>query len=122
MSIEKLGQLLHEKLGMVVVRDHMEVPNLLQRAHRFRATDRSGSPSLAKDLARLTADRIDEKAIQKLVKPPEGANWRSLKSLENLLSQLNPGVAHNWHWAHYSQSSSSGTVTLTYRAARWTTN
>jgi hypothetical protein len=74
---------------------HSEIPNLLRRAHRFRATDRTGLFALAKDLARLTADSIDAAAIQKHVKPPKGYKWGSLKSLEHLLAtQTDPQVAH----------------------------
>ena len=76
------------------IRPHGDVPGLLRRAHRFRAVDRAGLLSLAKDLARLTADSLDATAIQKRVKPPKGAEWGSLKSLENLLaSQVGPDRA-----------------------------
>ncbi len=56
--------------------------------HRFRAIDQAGLFSLAKDLARLTADSIDAAAIQKLVPPPKGEKWGSLKSLEKLIASL----------------------------------
>ena len=49
---------------------------------------------MAKDLARLTADSIDAAALQKLVAPPKGTQWGSLKSLENLLAtRINPNHA-----------------------------
>jgi hypothetical protein len=67
---------------------------LIAHAHRFRATDKEGLFALAKDLARLTADSIDASALQKLVSPPQGIKWRSLKSLENLLAtRIDPNRA-----------------------------
>ena len=51
--------------------------------------------SLAKDLARLTADAIDTAAIQKVVAPPKGEKWGSLKSLEALIAlKVGPARAH----------------------------
>jgi hypothetical protein len=85
-GLEVLGQLLKEKAGVVAIRPHGEIPKLLRRAHRFRAVDRTGLLSLAKDLARLTADSFDAEAIQKRVAPPKGTTWGSLKSLECLLA------------------------------------
>lgn len=55
---------------------------LVERIHRFRATDDKGLYALARDVAKLTADRIDEKQLQTVVAPPKGTTWRSLKSLE----------------------------------------
>lgn len=91
-GLETLGRLLEEKAGVAgVIRPHGDVPGLFRRTHRFRATDRAGLLSLAKDLARLTADSFDAAAIQKRVKPPKGTEWGSLKSLENLLAtQVGP--------------------------------
>ncbi len=85
-GLNRLGKVLHEKVGVPVLRPHRDIPDLLKRAHRFRATDRAGLLSLAKDLTRITADSFDETAIQKRVKPPQGETWRSLKSLQNLLA------------------------------------
>ena len=58
---------------------------LLSQAHRFRSVDKAGFFSLAKDLARLTADSIDGSALQKIVPPPHGTTWGSLKALENVV-------------------------------------
>ena len=94
-GLETLGRRLEERAEVAgAIRPHGDVPGLLRRAHRFRAVDRAGLLSLAKDLARLTADSLDATAIQKRVKPPKGAEWGSLKSLENLLaSQVGPDRA-----------------------------
>jgi hypothetical protein len=55
---------------------------------RFRALEPDGLFTLAKDLMRLIADRIDTVALQKLVAPPKGEKWGSLKSLEKVLATL----------------------------------
>jgi hypothetical protein len=76
-------------------RPHDDIPDLLRRAHRFRAIDRPGLLSLAKDLARLTADSLDAAAIRKRLKPPTDPKWGSLKLVENLLAtQVGPEEAH----------------------------
>jgi hypothetical protein len=46
---------------------------------------RVAAHALAKDLTRMTADGIDAGEIQKIVPPPKGEKWGSLKSLENLV-------------------------------------
>jgi hypothetical protein len=64
----------------------MLVRDLLPSIHRFRAVDNSGFYSLAKDLARVTADNLDTAAMQSIIRPPKGTKWGSLKTLENLLA------------------------------------
>lgn len=93
-SLAMLDHVAHEKLAITLIRHHEQIPELLVRAHRFRATDKEGLFSLAKDLARLTADSIDASEIQKLISPPKGTKWGSLKSLENLLAtRIDPSQA-----------------------------
>jgi hypothetical protein len=85
-----------EKLGFSILLDHKYIPKLLELSHRFKAIDKFGLYALAKDVARLTADNIDAAAIQTLIKPPKGIQWRSLKSLENLIaSQIDPKIARD---------------------------
>ena len=84
-----------QKFGFSLFRTHEVVRNLISEAHRFRSTDQGSFFALAKDLARLTADAIDTAAIQKMVTPPKGEKWGSLKSLEKLITQkVDPGRAH----------------------------
>jgi hypothetical protein len=93
-GLSKLNHLAEAKLGITLIRQHDQIPDLITRAHRFRATDKEGLFALAKDLARLTADSIDAAVLQKLVAPPKGTKWGSLKSLENLLAtRINPNHA-----------------------------
>jgi hypothetical protein len=89
-----LDALFKGKFGVRLLRHNEEFPQVISRAHRFRATDKEGFFSLAKDLARLTADSFDINAIQKLAKPPKGEKWGSLKSVESLLAtQVAPQLA-----------------------------
>lgn len=85
-GLEAINSLSHEKLGIKLFRDHEAVPELLTKAHRFRALDESSLCALAKDLARIIADNLDAEAMQSVVPPPKGTKWGSLKSLENLLA------------------------------------
>lgn len=74
---------------------HQERANVLERIHRFRAHDRNGLFSLAKDVARLTADSLDTNGLQKIVPPPKGEKRRSLKSLEKVLAtKVSPDDAY----------------------------
>ena len=94
MELECLANVAKTKLGIEVVRRRQISGELLESAHRFRATDRQGLYALAKDLARLTVDIIDAKALQTLAPPPKKENWRSLKSLENVLvKKIEPEAA-----------------------------
>lgn len=81
-----LNQASSAKWGFPIFRYHDQIPQLLIDAHRFRCVDQSGFYALAKDLARLTADSIDTDALQKIVPPPKGTKWASLKSLEHVLA------------------------------------
>lgn len=95
-GLKLLGELLEANAGIVgAFRNHRDIADLVRRAHRFRATNRGGLLSLAKDLARLTADSLDAAAIQKRLKPSKDPKWGSLKSLENLLAtQVGEDEAH----------------------------
>lgn len=85
-GIELVNKLSQEKLGIKLFRDHDLIPDLLTKIHRFRALDEASFYSLAKDLARITADSLDTEAMQSIVPPPKKTTWGSLKSLENLLA------------------------------------
>lgn len=85
-GISELNKVADKTFGFPLFRPHAQFNEICSRAHRFRSTDISGLLSLAKDLARLTADSMDGESIQKVVTPPEGVKLRPLKSLENLLA------------------------------------
>jgi hypothetical protein len=75
-------------VGAPLFRGHDAAADIMRSAHRFRAVDKSGLLALAKDVARLTADRIDIGTLRRVVTPPKGESWRSLKHLEKALSTV----------------------------------
>ena len=85
-GIDLLNQITLDKFGFRLFREHNQMAPLLALAHRFRSVDNAGFFALAKDLARLTADSIDRAALQKVVQPPKGTKWGSLKSLEAVVA------------------------------------
>jgi hypothetical protein len=73
--------------GFAVFRQHGIEGRLLASLHRFRGVDRDSLLELAKDVARLTADRINAESLQKFA--PVTAELKgtgSLKSLERALA------------------------------------
>jgi hypothetical protein len=72
--------------GRSLFRPHDQYASILKVTHRFRATNQRDLYALAKDLVRLTADSIDEAAVKRIVTPPKGEKWGSLKALENLIA------------------------------------
>jgi hypothetical protein len=69
-------------------KSHDSEDAILRSVHRFRALDEPGLLALAKDIARLVADRIDIGILRKIVAPPKGESWGSLKSLEKALATI----------------------------------
>lgn len=93
-ALEALAEAGRKAFGIELIRPHEHHDELLDRAHRFRAVDRAGLLALAKDLARLTADSINAGELHKVVAPPKGERWGSLKSLEKLLgTRIDPAAA-----------------------------
>jgi len=93
-AIEHLNEITTRRFGFTLFRGHEQLSDILSRTHRFRSVDQAGFFSLAKDLARLTADSIDATSLQRIVAPPKGEKWGSLKSLEKVVAQeIDPGNA-----------------------------
>ena len=89
-GIKLLNDSSFKKLGFNVIRENNALSAILKKCHRFRCTNKDSLYSLAKDLARVTADSIDGTQLQKLVPPPAGERWGSLKSLEKYLCTIVP--------------------------------
>ncbi|MFS8036348.1 hypothetical protein ACI7BZ_05150 [Xanthobacter sp. AM11] len=89
-SLSDLNDSFTRLYGRPFFREHSATQEVLRSVHRFRATDDAGLLGLAKDIARLTADSIDTSELNKMVSPPKGEKWGSLKSLEKFLSKINP--------------------------------
>lgn len=86
--LDRLDSSARECWGVELFRQHGIDTKLLDAIHRFRATDRTSLLELAKDVARVTADRIDQAALQQLSPPSrEQPGTGSLKSLERALSR-----------------------------------
>ncbi len=94
LAMDEIDDLFQQNYAVPLFRSHHATDEILETIHRFRATDRSGLLSLAKDLARVVADRVDVTVLRKIVSPPAGEKWRSLKSLEKTLaSKIDPARA-----------------------------
>lgn len=76
------------RFGSSILRTHEQTEDIAARIHRFRALDRPGLLSLAKDVARLTADAINADAAQDIAPPPKGKKRGSLKSFEAALATI----------------------------------
>lgn len=94
-ALKLLNEISEEKLGFRLFRGHEQFESLLRAAHRFRAIDQPALFSLSKDLARLTLERIDKSALQKMVARPKNEDWGSLKTLENVLASLGENDARS---------------------------
>jgi hypothetical protein len=88
--MDSLDELFRTWIGAPLFKSHEATLPILKTVHRFRASDQSGLLSLAKDLARLIADRIDIGALRTVSSPKEGETWASLKSLEKALATILP--------------------------------
>jgi hypothetical protein len=85
---EKASQAFERKYGFPLFRHHDQIDEILSRIHRFRALDESGLLSLAKDVARVTADAIDVAKVRSIVQSPHSSKLGSLKSLEGVLAAV----------------------------------
>ena len=86
----KLDPLFVAAIGSPLFRLHTGTEKLLASVNRFRALDHDGLFTLAKDIMRLIADRIDVDPLQKIALPSPKDKWGSLKSLEKYLATLVP--------------------------------
>ncbi|MGO8003378.1 hypothetical protein [Rhizobium ruizarguesonis] len=86
--LPSLDNLFKKAIGSPLFRSHAESDDLLATIHRFRGLEHGGVLSLAKDIMRLLADRMDVGALQAAAPPPKGVTWGSLKSLEKYLGTI----------------------------------
>jgi hypothetical protein len=86
LAMDEIDEFFQRKFSAPLLRSHDAADQILKEVHRFRGIDNSGLLSLAKDLARVIADRIDVNLLRKIISPPADERWGSLKSLEKALS------------------------------------
>lgn len=87
-SLADLDEAARVRWGFPIFRQHGIEGQLLSSLHRFRVTDRNSLLELAKDVARLTADRIDAESLQRFAPVTrEMPGTGSLKSLERALAR-----------------------------------
>ena len=67
--------------------EHEYCDKLFGKCHRFRAIERSGLYELAKDLYRLTIERVDPSALSAVVRPQEGEEQKTIKHLQKALEK-----------------------------------
>lgn len=89
-GLKLLNEVSFRRLGFYVIRENDALHAILKKCHRFRCMNKDSLYALAKDLARVTADSIDGSKLQKLISPPTGEHWGSLKSLEKYLCIIVP--------------------------------
>jgi hypothetical protein len=87
-SLEVADNEFRAQWGVSLLRAHQDRAEIISRSHRFRSLDQAGFLSLAKDLARLSADLIDQKALHSIAAPDQGQGTGSLRSLERVLATV----------------------------------
>jgi hypothetical protein len=86
--LQRLDEASNSTWGFSLFRPHVIDQALIASVNRFRAIDRASLLELAKDIARLTADRLDVGALRRLAPPTGGQGTGSLKSLERALGTI----------------------------------
>jgi hypothetical protein len=87
-GIAALNDAFTKRFGRALFRPHTDSAEAFKSCHRFKALSASGLYGLAKDLVRVVVEHIDTAALHKIVAPPNGENWGSLKSLEKVLATV----------------------------------
>lgn len=85
-ALDWIDQVFTETFDITLFRDHPEVEELASRIHRFRAMDESSLRSLAKDLVKVSIERINKKSLIDAL--GEGkSDQGTLKLLQRLLAK-----------------------------------
>ncbi len=74
-----------EVFGKPLFFEHEYCDKLFGKCHRFRAIERSGLYELAKDLYRLTIERVDPSALSAVVTPQKGEEQKTINHLQKVL-------------------------------------
>lgn len=117
-GLDLLNKVCLQRFGFAMFREHRELQPIVTGIHRIRSTDSTGFFSLAKDLARVVVDSIDSSALQKIMPPPSGEKWGSLKSMENVTTSLLVRSIRRRHerlWGRFMAFTVCAMQTLTFR-------
>ena len=87
-GVTVLNDAFTKRFGIALFRPHTDSEEVFKSCHRFKVLSASGLYGLAKDLVRVVVEHIDTAALHKLVAPPQGEKWGSLKSLEKVLATV----------------------------------
>lgn len=82
-AIDWIETAFQEKYSVKIFRDHDELSTLQSSIHRFRATDRSGLLALAKDMVKLTIERIEKRQLLNVLQL-QRSDLGTLKLLEQI--------------------------------------
>ena len=85
-ALESCNSDFQSKFEHSLLKDHPEVESLFQQVHRFRAIDETGLRALAKDVVRVSIERIDKKSLVKILREKQ-SKLGTLKLFERLLGQ-----------------------------------
>lgn len=85
-ALNWLDNVFKDKFGGEILREHDEISFLKDRIHRFRATDEPSLRSLAKDIVKLTIERLDKKSLLAACKEAD-PKLGTLKLFERLLAE-----------------------------------
>lgn len=90
-ALESCSSVVQSKFGHSLLKDHPEVESLFQQVHRFRAIDDTGLRALAKDVIRVSIERIDKRSLIKILDEKQ-SELGTLKLLERLLGQCTGSI------------------------------
>ena len=85
-ALRWLDHVFQEKFGVPLFREHDEVEALNERIHRFRAVDENGLRALAKDVVKLSVERINKKSLLDALGEKK-SELSTLKLLQKLLAK-----------------------------------
>ncbi|MGH9734318.1 MAG: hypothetical protein ACRD8A_06995 [Candidatus Acidiferrales bacterium] len=87
-GVEILNDAFAKRFGVALFRPYTDPQGIFAPCHRFKALSESGLYGLAKELVRGVLEHIDVTPLHKIVSPPPGEKWGSLKSLEKVLASI----------------------------------
>lgn len=85
-ALSWLNRVFEQKFAVTLLREHHEVDSLVAKIHRFRANDETGLRSLAKDVVKISIERIDKKSLISAL-GKDKSDFGTLKLLQNLLAK-----------------------------------